>query len=121
MLEIIEKLRGPDGCPWHRAQTLETTEKDMLGEVGELKEALAGGDYEHIKEELGDVIWTLAIISEMAGEKGGFTAEDVLGGMNEKMVRRHPHVFGGAKKAETVEEALDIFYEAKAAEKKAKR
>ncbi|MFH1623056.1 MAG: MazG nucleotide pyrophosphohydrolase domain-containing protein, partial [Candidatus Aenigmatarchaeota archaeon] len=107
-----------DGCPWHRAQTLETTEKDMLGEVEELKDALAGGDYEHIKEELGDVIWTLAIMSEMAGEKGSFTFEDVLESMNEKMVRRHPHVFGGVKKAETAEEALDIFYEAKAAEKK---
>jgi uncharacterized protein YabN with tetrapyrrole methylase and pyrophosphatase domain len=120
LVGLVKTLRGKDGCPWHKAQTFETISEETRKEIKELFEALKEKDDDHIKEELGDAIWELVVLATIANEDGRFTLEDTLDGIAAKVIRRHPHVFGG-KKAATVEGALKLYYEAKAAEKKAKR
>ena len=116
-LELLEKLRSNNGCPWDRKQTIKSLRSDLLSEAEEVVEAIERGDYENLKEEIGDLLWAAALITQIAKEKKLFDMNDVLEAVNEKIVRRHPHVFGG-KKAKNAEEAKRLFYEAKANEKK---
>jgi tetrapyrrole methylase family protein/MazG family protein len=120
LVGLVKTLRGKDGCPWHKAQTFETISEEARNEIAELFEALEEKDDDHIKEELGDAIWELVVLATIADEQGRFDLEGALDGIAAKVIRRHPHVFGD-KKAATVEEALKLYYEAKAAEKKVKR
>jgi len=120
LIELVRTLRGKDGCPWHKAQTFETISEEAKKEITELFEAIDEKDDDHIKEELGDAIWELVVLATIADDQGRFDLEGALDDISSKVIRRHPHVFGG-KKAETVEEALKLYYEAKAAEKKATR
>lgn len=92
--EIMTKLRAEDGCPWDRAQTHESLKKHLLEECGEVMEAIDSGDTENLCEELGDVLFQIMIHSEIEKERGNFTVDDVVNGICEKMIRRHPHVFG---------------------------
>ena len=117
LVELVKHLRSENGCPWDRKQTIESLEEDVLSEADELREAIEKGDYENIKEEIGDLIWGLVLMTQVAKEDGKFDLEDVFKDVNDKIVRRHPHVFGTAK-AETAEDALKAFNEAKANEKK---
>ena len=117
LVGLVKTLRGNGGCPWHKAQTFETISEEARKEIDELFEALEEKDDGHIKEELGDAIWELVVLATIAGEQGRFDLEGALDGIAAKVIRRHPHVFGD-KKAATVEEALKLYYEAKAAEKK---
>jgi len=117
---IIEKLRAPDGCPWDRKQTAETMRKSLLEEAQEAVDAIDNKDDANLAEELGDVLLVAAMIAQIKAEEGKFTMADVLSGVNEKLIRRHPHIFGNAK-ASTPEEVLKLWNQVKAEEKKAKK
>ena len=117
LVEIVEKLRSEDGCPWDREQTIASLKEDVLDEARELREAIENEDYENIKEEIGDLVMGLVLMTQVAKEEGRFDFEDVFKEINDKMVRRHPHVFGD-KKAKSADDAMKSFLEAKANEKK---
>ncbi len=105
LIEIMARLRGPDGCPWDRNQTHESLRPYVVEEAFELVEAIDGGDAKEIREELGDMLLQVVFHSQIASEADRFTFEEVVRGINEKLVRRHPHVFGDAG-AVNEEEAL---------------
>ena len=103
-LEIIRRLRAPNGCPWDREQTHETLKSYVIEEAYELTEAIDSGDPGKIKEELGDVFLQIALHSQIALEQGEFDFGDVLEGISKKMIYRHPHVFGNV----TVSSAREV-------------
>ena len=117
---IIAKLRAPDGCPWDRKQTAESMRKSLLEEAQEAVDAIDNKDDENLAEELGDVILVAAMITRIKEEEGKFNISDVLSGVNDKLIRRHPHIFGDAK-ASTPEEVLKLWNKVKEEEKKAKK
>lgn len=116
LCEIIAQLRAPGGCPWDRKQTHETLKKCLVEETGEVLEAIDHKDDPNLCEELGDVLLQVVMHAQIAAEENRFNMEDVIQGVSEKMVRRHPHVFGDAK-ADTQEESLALWQEIKKAEK----
>ncbi len=95
--EIITRLRSPEGCPWDRKQTAETLKGNLLEESYECIEAISNRDDAHIREELGDVLLLIGMISRIKEEEGSFTFSEVIDEVSEKLVRRHPHVFGEDK------------------------
>nr|WP_321467892.1 MazG nucleotide pyrophosphohydrolase domain-containing protein [uncultured Desulfobulbus sp.] len=97
LLEIIATLRGENGCPWDIKQTPESLKIYLLEECQELIEAIEADNEQNICEELGDVLFLLGFLISMYEQQGAFTASDVLGGIIDKMIRRHPHVFAGQK------------------------
>ncbi|MCC8107857.1 MAG: nucleotide pyrophosphohydrolase [Planctomycetes bacterium] len=114
---LIERLRHPElGCPWDSSRTLESMGKPLAGEAAEAAEALAGNDAAHQCEELGDVFLNVMLATVIAEEQGLFTWRDVVDGVTAKLIRRHPHVFGDTP-ANSPEEAMSMFLEAKAREK----
>ena len=116
---IIEKLRAPDGCPWDRKQTAESLRKSLMEECDEAIEAIDKKDDENLCEELGDVLLVVGMIARIKEEEGKFNISDVLSGVNSKLIRRHPHVFGDAK-ASSPEEVLKLWNQVKEEEKKKK-
>ncbi|MCI6887747.1 MAG: MazG family protein [Lachnospiraceae bacterium] len=113
---VVAKLRSEHGCPWDREQTFESLKPCLLEEVGEVVEAMEHQDMENLCEELGDVLYLVLLYSQIAGEKGLFTFDNVADGICEKMIRRHPHVFGSAR-ASGPEESLALWNEIKKQEK----
>ena len=109
LIDIVKKLRAPDGCPWDRKQTLYSLKDALIEETCELIDALDNKDIENIKEELGDVLLHVVFHSQTACEDGLFNIEDVICGINEKLIRRHPHVFKNEhyETAEQVKERWD--------------
>ncbi|MBQ8184932.1 MAG: MazG family protein [Lachnospiraceae bacterium] len=105
LLHIVAELRSDHGCPWDRAQTHESMIKCLRDESEEVVQAIENKDDENLCEELGDVMLQVLMHSQIAAEEGRFTIEDVVNGLAEKLVRRHPHVFGG-EQAGTPEEGL---------------
>ena len=91
---IIDKLTAPDGCPWDKAQTHESLIPCLRNECEEVVQAIEQHDEENLCEELGDVLLQVLLHARIAEEEGQFTMADVVNGLAEKMVRRHPHVFG---------------------------
>ncbi len=91
---IMVRLRGPGGCPWDREQTPDSIRKYTLEETYEVLDAIERRDWPNLAEELGDLLLQVLFYAEMADEAGHFTLADVLTGLNRKLVRRHPHVFG---------------------------
>jgi MazG family protein len=116
LIDIMARLRAPDGCPWDREQTPESLLKYLIEESNELVEAVQSGDQNHIKEELGDVLLQVVFHAQMASEAGHFAIGDVVATIRDKMIRRHPHVFGDAQ-AETSEDVKRQWDVIKAAEK----
>ncbi len=116
-VEVIRRLRGPGGCPWDAKQTPDTLKTYVLEEAYELVEALDSHEVAKIREELGDVLLHIVMISEIFREQGIFTLTEVIEEIRAKMIHRHPHVFG-TEKAETVEDLRAIWQKAKAAEGK---
>ncbi len=96
---IVAALRGPDGCPWDREQTLATLEHYLLEETYELLEAMRGGP-DHHREELGDVLFQVVFQAQLRAEEGAFELADVVAGIADKLERRHPHVFGDERVAD---------------------
>src|SRR3954447_17271843 len=94
LLEIMDRLRDPGGCPWDREQTLKTLTPYLLEEAHEVIEAIESGDSQHHKEELGDLLFQVVFQSRIAREEGKFDFAQVADAISDKLVRRHPHVFG---------------------------
>jgi tetrapyrrole methylase family protein / MazG family protein len=92
---IADRLRAPDGCPWDREQTHASLRPHLLEEAYEALEALDSGDLERLRDELGDLLFQVAIHAQLAHEEGAFDLADVARRLGEKLVRRHPHVFKG--------------------------
>ncbi|MBF0505852.1 MAG: nucleoside triphosphate pyrophosphohydrolase [Nitrospirae bacterium] len=105
LLDIMERLRAEDGCPWDREQTKETLTPYLLEETYEVIEAIGENSPQKIKEELGDLLFQIVFHCQLAKESGEFSIEDVIEGISEKLTRRHPHVFGDAR-FETSEQVL---------------
>lgn len=105
LVEIMARLRGNGGCPWDREQTRTTLKAYLIEEAYEVLEALEAGDEAHLQEELGDVLLQVLFHAQIASELGEFAIGDVLRRLVDKMVRRHPHVFGNVPVA-TADEAL---------------
>ncbi|MDR0645371.1 MAG: nucleoside triphosphate pyrophosphohydrolase [Treponema sp.] len=97
LYDIVVRLRAPDGCPWDREQTPATLRGDLIEETYECIEAIDEGDSAHIKEELGDIFLLVVMLSYMHEQDGLFSVSDVLAGVSEKLMRRHPHVFGNTE------------------------
>jgi tetrapyrrole methylase family protein/MazG family protein len=91
--QIVRELRSPDGCPWDQRQTGKTLKKYLLEEAAELAEAIDNGDQEHIREEIGDMYFILALLARIYEEQDGVPVTDPVQKICDKMVRRHPHVF----------------------------
>jgi MazG family protein len=91
---IMARLRAPDGCPWDREQSFDSVRKHTLEEVYEVFDAIDRRDFPHLAEELGDLLLQVLFYAEMAANEGHFTISEVLDGLNHKLIRRHPHVFG---------------------------
>lgn len=117
LVRIMATLRGPDGCPWDRVQTLATLRPFLLEETYEAIEALDAGDHPGLCEELGDLLFEIVFLARIAEERGDFTIADAIDGVASKLVRRHPHVFGGADKLSKAEHVRGRWEELKAAER----
>lgn len=115
--QTIATLRGPDGCPWDKKQTHESLIKCLQNESQELIDAIHHKDDENMKEELGDVLLQVLMHAQIAQEEGKFSIDDVVAYLDEKLHRRHPHVFGNHAKAATAEEALAVWREMKKKER----
>ncbi|MDR1400389.1 MAG: nucleoside triphosphate pyrophosphohydrolase [Treponema sp.] len=104
LYDIVIRLRAPDGCPWDREQTPLSLRSDLIEETYECVEAIEEQDSEHIKEELGDVFLVTTMLAYMHEQEGHFSVADVLETVSQKLVRRHPHVFGN----ETVKDSAEV-------------
>lgn len=117
LTETIWRLRQPDGCPWDREQTHASIAKNIVEEAYEAVDCIEEGDEVHLCEELGDVLMQVMLHAQIAADEGSFTIDDVVRGLDEKLVRRHPHVFGDRGGAHDAAEVLDIWDQVKLAEK----
>lgn len=115
----MARLRAPGGCPWDREQTFDSIKPYLLEETYEVMEAIDARNWDELRGELGDLMLQAVFFSQMAAEQGYFRLEDALDAINEKLVRRHPHVFGEAS-AETAGDVRKIWSEVKASEKEDK-
>ncbi len=113
---IMHRLRAPGGCPWDAEQTHESIVPNLIEEAYETVDTIQRGDHEHLKEELGDLLLQVVFHSEIAEGAGRFTLDEVARGISEKLVRRHPHVFGESDVA-TTDGVLQQWDEIKRAEK----
>ena len=121
--EVVRRLRAPDGCPWDKEQTHSSLKPGCIEEVVEVIGGINAyektGNAENLKEELGDLLLQIVMQAQIAEEEGIFTMDDVVEGITEKMIRRHPHVFGDVKVSDTGE-VLVNWEEIKAKEKEGK-
>ena len=97
---IVDQLRSPGGCPWDLEQTRESLRPFLLEEAHEVAEAIVTGDSQEICEELGDLLMNIFLQARIAEENSQFTLEEIASGISDKLVRRHPHVFGEATAAD---------------------
>ena len=119
--QIVTQLRAPDGCPWDREQTHQSLLRCLVEEVSEVLEAVDNNDFELMEEELGDLLLQVVMHACLAEEQNRFDFEDVARGISDKLIRRHPHVFGDkAEKVDTTGEVIDRWELIKAEEKKKK-
>jgi MazG family protein len=116
LVEIMARLRAPGGCPWDREQNFDTIKPYLLEETYEVMDAIDARDWEGLEEELGDLLLQAVFFAQMASEEGRFNIADSIAAINDKLVRRHPHVFadGDARTSDDVKRRWD---EIKAAEK----
>ena len=115
--EVIQTLRGPEGCPWDRKQTHQSLKKYLIEETYEVLDAIDEEDDEHLIEELGDVLLQVMLHAQIGEDEGFFSIDDVICTLTEKMIRRHPHVFG-TEKVESAEDVVKTWDEIKAKENK---
>ena len=116
LVEVIARLRAKDGCQWDREQTHSTLRPNMIEEAYEAVDAIDDNDLKHLQEELGDVLLQVLLHSQIASEEGAFSIEDVSRELKEKLIHRHPHVFGNVK-VNTTEDILNNWDKLKAEEK----
>ncbi len=120
LVRTIWHLRQPDGCPWDRKQTHASIAKNMIEEAYEAVDCIEDDDVAHLREELGDVLMQVVLHAQIAADAGEFTMADVAHDIDEKLIRRHPHVFGEHAAANDADEVLDIWDQVKLAEKEAR-
>lgn len=120
LLTVMARLRGENGCPWDREQTMETLRTYIVEEAYELVDAISRGETSEIVEEAGDLLLQVVFLSRIAEDEARFTIDDVLRGLTEKLVRRHPHVFGD-EKVDTSGQVLRKWEEIKGLEKEQKK
>ena len=113
----MARLRGPGGCPWDQEQTHASLVRCLIDEASELIDTIDRGDYPHMREELGDVLIQVVFHACIAEERGQFNFDDVAREINDKLIRRHPHVFGSGR-LETSEQVIAEWEKSKATEKK---
>ena len=118
LLGIMRKLRAPDGCPWDREQTLDSLKSNLIEETYEVIDAIEGGDRAELRGELGDLLLQVVFQAQICDEAGEFNFDDVVNGIADKLVRRHPHVFGDVQ-ADTSGEVLRNWEKIKKTEKSA--
>ncbi len=118
LVSLVERLRAPGGCPWDRVQTPQDLRTYILEEVYEVIDAIDRRDQGALKEELGDLLFQVLFLASVANEAGAFGLPDVIEAVEQKMVRRHPHVFGDAE-ADTPEQVVDRWSRIKARERAA--
>jgi MazG family protein len=114
--KLVERLRGDNGCPWDKEQTRETLKPMLIEEAFEVLDALDSGDAAELKDELGDLLFQVVFHAQISKERGEFSLADVIDRSHEKMVRRHPHIFGDVE-LKTSEDVLKNWEDIKAAEK----
>src|SRR5580692_8505145 len=119
-VSIMARLRGPGGCPWDREQTFDSIKPYTLEETYEVLEAIDNRDWDELPGELGDLLLQVLFYSQMAREQGTFSIDDVLDRLSDKLVSRHPHVFGDVK-AETSSDVLRNWEATKTKEKEQRR
>lgn len=117
LLSLMAHLRGPSGCPWDREQTMRSLRPFVLEEAYELVEAIGSGEVEAIREELGDLLLEIVFVNQIAVEESLFEMDEVIRGIHDKLVRRHPHVFE-TERAPTADKALERWEQIKEREKK---
>jgi uncharacterized protein YabN with tetrapyrrole methylase and pyrophosphatase domain len=117
LLQVAEKLLGPNGCPWDKTQTFLTLQPYVLEEAHEVIEAVDADDDRKIIEELGDLLYTVIFYGKLGEKNGRFSVEEIVKSIKEKLVRRHPHVFGDAK-VQNTDEVIQNWEKIKAEEKK---
>lgn len=117
LMQIVRSLRGPDGCPWDKEQTHQSLAPYAIEEVYEFVEAVESRNDALVKDELGDVLFQVALHAALAEERNAFKIQDVIANINEKLVRRHPHVFSG-KHVDGIEDVWKNWEEIKRNEKK---
>jgi tetrapyrrole methylase family protein / MazG family protein len=120
LVEIVEHLRGPKGCPWDKEQTPKTLTPFIVEEAYELVDAIEAGESDEWKEELGDLLLQVVLQAQIADESGEFNIQDVIEGIGSKLVRRHPHVFSHTK-VKDADEVLRNWEQIKKSEKKGKQ
>src|SRR5690349_1734593 len=118
LVAIMDRLLAPDGCPWDREQTLATLRPFLVEETYEVLDALERGDVAGHREELGDLMMQIVFHAAIRRGEGAFDIDDVIAGISEKLVRRHPHVFGDTRGVDTADKVLAQWDQLKAEEKK---
>lgn len=118
LCRTMARLRAPDGCPWDREQTHQTLTRCLIDECSELLDTIDRNDLPHMREELGDVLIQVVFHAQLAAERGDFNFEDVARAINDKLIRRHPHVFGTGQ-ADTSAKVIEIWENVKTQEKAA--
>lgn len=108
LLKLAKKLRSKDGCPWDKERVMADFPPLLIEESEEISEAIEKEDWENLKEEIGDVLFNLCLLMQIAEEEGHFSAKDVIKASSDKIISRHTWVFG-KDKAETAEEALKLW------------
>src|SRR5712664_184899 len=119
LVAVQARLRAPDGCPWDREQTHESLRTYLIEEAYEVLEALESRNDGKFAEEMGDLLLQIVFHSQMAQERGGFTISDVIREIHDKMIRRHPHVFGETR-AKDAADVLRNWEQIKAEERRSK-
>lgn len=117
LVRTIWRLRQPDGCPWDKVQTHESLTRNLIEEAYEAVDTISDGDVSHMQEEMGDVLEQVLLHAQIAADSGEFDIDDICRSLNEKLVRRHPHVFGTTGTAEDAQAVLDIWDDVKKAER----
>lgn len=119
LVALMTRLRGPGGCPWDREQSMEDLRPFIIEEAYEVTHAIDSGDREGLREEVGDMLLQAVFVSEIAREEGSFTIDDAITAIHDKLVRRHPHVFGDVQ-ADTADAVLSNWEKLKATERSEK-
>ena len=117
LIDVVRCLRAPDGCPWDIKQTHNSLKPMLIEEAAELLDAIDAKDFENMREELGDILMHIIFHSLIAEEENNFTFKDVVNDITEKMVRRHPHIFGNNAKLDDADQVVELWQQIKAKEK----
>src|SRR5215210_8279575 len=116
LVDIMARLRGPDGCPWDREQTIQSLRNFVLEETYEVLDAIDRDDHEALRGEIGDFIFEGVFLAQMETDAGRFSVTESLRHINEKLIRRHPHIFGDAAGIDTAGKVLEQWEQIKGRE-----